>query len=310
MEYRLCNTSSEEEEGEIKATKFSLDTNFLYSSQFYHKNYFVGPNKRHLPTKLLFPAKSDEAIKNKLKKEPFFSKLFTFMNKFKAEVTNFTLIKKLTPKKEKIDFLSSTEEIKKLTKQELKHAEKFESTYYDDLQSILAIHSVHKNVIIITDRILAMLKKLKTPFKATSFKGRNILIFCDPFLKEANAPDLVQMYGKECLAQRVGSKEIRRFFCNDTEIVVLSYAVFMGDNKVMRGYKNLDSPKMFDVLVEEDSLFLVEDYEEIEDEADILVSIGSLKEGDYFYENNSVFICESLPSENQGIFNFASLFNK
>ncbi|KCZ79293.1 hypothetical protein H312_03316 [Anncaliia algerae PRA339] len=311
MEYYLCNTDTEEEEGELKKkTPLELDIYSLTTRNLYNKQIYIGPNDNVFPPCTLFPQRTKKCIKDKLSTILAYANMFKFVKNFKEDPIHFNLAKKLKIMKEKCSLISSTGLIESKEIPNIKHTDVFNNTFLNDVYSVINESTYGKSTIVLTDRTLYSLKKYKTPFTVSKYKDRNVIIFSDPFIIKDDFWNLLKFYGRECLAQELQTKEIRRYACKDVEIVVISYTAFKHDDKIFRVYFNFDSPINKDVIVEHEKIKLVLDYEIIDNELDILMSLDFSTEGEFYYENNLCYSYEAMPETDEPDLNYMSIFYK
>lgn len=323
-QYVLCSSSSEEEAGEVapdvKCHENAINTQYMFTRSLYCNSVYVGKNRRLTGLRIPFSGRKSEHIKNRLKKTPPFAHLMAFMSFVEEPVRVHSFLEEVVPVQHEFALLCTCRTVGILEKVE--HVRSFKDLYSEVLCTIshydaeennipwIRIDCVPEKVILIQDTVLNNLGRFRTSFTVSRTKGILKLLFRGNVLENLSLDDAIRLYGECCVAQSSQSREYRVFRSKNTVLIVFSASLFTNGEKEFRLHKNVDCPKTCDVLVEENTISIIDGYDEgLDQELDLLKSL-SPSEGDYVLFGQKVYRVDGSEVLEQNQIDYKGIFGK
>lgn len=333
MSYTLCS-SSEEEPGEItqKTTTQIINTNMLFTNTLFHKNYFIGANKKLTKDRFSYTENKLECVKNRLKKAVPFNHVLSFarLNAEKAQSLKF--LGQVAICSVPLSFESINNRVAMSNTLKFVHSSEFYAPYKsfceylldagfkkdtvvisDYLLNCIGTHSVRFKVVDVNMKENALVKtvsdflmKKKTAKRSEQNGGVKLIVFEDVVgNRELNTT--IELYGQAILSN-TKTIEVNAYDSKKKAMLVFSSSVIKDTNgNELRTYSSVDKCKSASVLVCMDFVKMVPDYEpslrvKNKKVLDLIVSID-LGVGSYVLKEESVYEVESIDemSINEGI---------
>lgn len=320
-QYVLCSSSGEEEAGEVspetQVADRNIDIGYMFARTLYHRSIYIGRNHKLSSLRLSLSEKKPEYIKNRLKKTPPFSFVMSFISFLDEPAQNLEFYKDIISKNANFMLEGANQEIGKV--ETIPHCKSFKETYSQVFALVAESNNLGNDfsiklqrnfnkAILIQDSVMNNLSDLKVPFTVAESRGIKKILFHNHIPEEISLGKAIELYGGFCVCQAASSREIRFFSDQDTILIVFSASVFWKDNREHRIYKNVDLPKNCNVLVEEEGIRVIEDYEDnLSFELGILNGLD-LSDGEYFLCKQKIYKISNEDIKEHNSIDYNSIF--
>jgi hypothetical protein len=143
--------------------------------------------------------------------------------------------------------------------------------------------------IMIKDSALSGLGKREryTHFRVVRGEDRTLVVFEESYIREVGYYDYLRMYGEEAV-KSLGFTETRIYTSEDVLLMVCSYTTLVEQNESRRVYASIDVPRSLEVVVNTESVRLVDCDEALGNEVGLVLGI-EYDTGEYVLNDGRVY---------------------